>query len=114
MLCILCGQGHMSYQDMLKECQSENWLPVLVMRMNGQTILPMFPNERLAAGFIRRNLPKEWTTGVIAITSEDADQMDEKGWKAIEFTFPRKVKDIVEFDVEVIECKDVAVQRKAG
>jgi len=111
MLCILCGQEHMSYHDMLKECQSENWLPVLVMRINDKTILPMFENERFAARFIKRNLPKKWTTGVIAITPQDAERMNEKGWEAIKFTFPRKVKNIVKFDVEVIECNDVIVQR---
>lgn len=116
-LAILCGHGHMNYNDMVKECQEENWLPVLVLRTkdmpaDSPPIVPIFQSEQVAAGFIRRNLPKDWLCGTIKITLRDASWMDDKGWRALEFTFPRKMKDVVNFDVEVLECTDVCLQRK--
>jgi hypothetical protein len=33
----------------------------------------------------------------------DAEWMDERGWEAIKFEYPRILKDIIEFDVEILE-----------
>ena len=104
MYVILCGQDHMSYSDMAKECSTGKWLPILVMRTGEEsTIVPVFESVNTAIGFIRRNLPKDWICGTVPLRMRDAEWMDEHHWKAIKFDFPRKLKDIVEFDVEILE-----------
>ncbi len=109
--CILCGHGHMSYNDMIKECKKENWLPILVIRTEEGPVVPLFTSEKIATQFIRRNLSKSWTCGVVVMTLRDAEWMDKNGWRALEFSFPKKLKDVVEFDVEILECEKVSFQR---
>ena len=102
--CILCAQNYMTYQDMVKECTKEKWLPVLVMRAAEDTpIVPVFDNIETANKFIKRNLPKDWLCGTIPMSLRDATWMDEHGWKAIKFSFPRRLTDVVKFDVEILE-----------
>ncbi|MCK9557761.1 MAG: hypothetical protein M0R50_06940 [Candidatus Cloacimonetes bacterium] len=95
----------MTLKELKDECTSGKWLPILVMRANdnGKPILPMFDTASLAAKFCKRNLPPNWLCGIVDLRLRDAQWMDDNGWKAIKFDYPRKLSDIVEFDVEVVE-----------
>jgi hypothetical protein len=102
----------MSYRDMAKECKDDKFLPILVMRVKDEVIIPVFSLVNVAVGFIKRNLPQEWVCGVVVLGLEEAQRMDAKGWKAIEYRFPRKLRDIVDFDVEILECEKVSINLK--
>ena len=103
--CILCAQNYMTYNDMVNECTTEKWLPVLIMRAgdNPNPIMPVFDDKETATKFIKRNLPEDWLCGTMPLSLKNANWMDERGWKAIRFSFPRKLKDVVKFDVEILE-----------
>jgi hypothetical protein len=105
MYAVFCTQGHMTRQELKEECSSEKWIPILVMWEIGKNypVVPLFETATLAGKFVRRNLPKEWLCGVVDIKMRDAEWMDMKGWKATELTFPRKLKDVVRFDIEILE-----------
>ena len=102
--CIVCTQGEMSYQDVLRECKSQKWVPILVMRLEeGPPIIPCFESTEVARNFARRNLPKSWLRGVVNLTMRDTQWIDKKGWRIVLYDFPKKLKDVVPFDIEVLE-----------
>ena len=109
--CIWCGHGCMSKGEIIKECSEDAMLPILIMRTPDEVIVPLFNNPQIAKQFIKRNLPSDWQCGLVQITLSEAQLMDDKGWKAIVFTFPRKLKDVVEFNIEIFDCN---VQFKKG
>ena len=93
----------MTVTDVQKECVFEKWVPLMVMRMNDKVILPCFRHTDVARRFIERNLPKGTVCGVVNLTIRDAEWIDEKGWSPAVYDFPRKLTDVVEFDVEILE-----------
>lgn len=102
--CLFCTQGHMTAREVKDECTEGKWLPILVMRSNEDApIVPIFDSIRVANGFVKRNLPSNWVCGVVNMQIKDAQLMDQRGWRAIKFDFPRKLKDVVQFDVEILE-----------
>lgn len=106
MYAIVCTQGEMSFKDVKDECVSGKWIPILVMRVDGETIIPLFESQQMAYRFRARNLPKKWICGVINVPLAEAQWLDSKGFKAVTFRYPRKLGDIVEFDIEVMECQE--------
>lgn len=102
--CLFCTQNHMTRKELKEECSQGKWLPMLIMRTeDNDIILPCFDTVEIARQFIRRNLPKDWVCGTVDLHKKGAQWMDAHGWKAIKFTFPRKLKDVVQFDVEILE-----------
>ena len=95
----------MNNRELKEECSSGKWLPVLVIRTekDGSPIIPLFDSVQVAARFAKRNLPKGWLCGTVNMRLKDAQWMDQKGWRAIKFDYPRKLVDIVGFDVEILE-----------
>lgn len=107
MYAVLCTQGEMTAKELLKECPENKFAPVLVMRNEEGTIVPVFKSEDMAARFTKRNLPKEWGIfGAIPLTIRDCEWMEEKQWKFCLLTFPRKLVDVVEFDIEILEYEE--------
>lgn len=107
-LAAISTHGHMSFQDIKNECGKEAWVPLVVMRFEvdgkERTVLPLFSNEDVCRKWSKRNLPKDWgLCGGAYITQEDLENCEAKGWTFEMLRFPRKFKDIVEFDVEPIE-----------
>ena len=103
--CLFCTQGYMSTKEFKEECTAGKWLPILVMRVgdNAEPIMPMFDSAEIAAKFVKRNLPKGWVCGTVNLRLKDAHWMDNRGWKAIKYDYPKLLKDVVKFDVEIIE-----------
>ena len=94
----------MTSRDLKAECISGKWLPILVYSNgDGIPIVPLFETVAMAAKFSKRNLPKTWLCGVLNLHKRDAEWMDSKGWRACKFDYPRKLKDVVKFDVEILE-----------
>jgi hypothetical protein len=105
---VVCTQGEMGLQEIRAECKPERWVPILVMRCEGKTKVPTFTNPDVAKQFVRRNLPERWRkgSGVVNVTAEYARIFKSKGWEVLTYDFPRKMVDIVEFDIEVVEYTD--------
>jgi hypothetical protein len=95
----------MTPKELKEECAAGKWLPVLVMRSTTKNcpIVPLFDDVKVAVRFAERNLPSNWVSGVVNLAMRDAEWMDERGWEAIKFEYPRILKDIIEFDVEILE-----------
>ena len=106
MFFIFNSDGQLKLRDVYNECQKEKWVPILVYRQDGKTYVPAFSNEDAIKKFVRRNGPKDQLWGGVTLTQEDMDAMLAKGWIIEEYSFPRKIKDRVEFDVEVIELAE--------
>lgn len=105
---IVCTQGEMNIREVWQECRPDNWLPLLVMRMNGDILLPTFDTAEMAYKFAKRNLPPAWRKPFATIQPNlnDARLIDEKGWKVAPITFPRYLVDVVDFDIEIVEFED--------
>ena len=103
--CLFCAQNHMTKKELREECSKEKWLPILVMRSATKDcpVVPIFDSADVSIRFAKRNLPPDWVAGIFDIHMRDAEWMDEKGWQAIKFDYPRVLKDILEFDVEILE-----------
>jgi hypothetical protein len=69
----------------------------------GPPIIPCFESTEVARNFARRNLPKSWLRGVVNLTMRDTQWIDKKGWRIVLYDFPKKLKDVVPFDIEVLE-----------
>lgn len=104
MFAVLCTQGEMTAFQVLKECRKDKFAPILVMRNEGESVVPLFPSQKVAARFVDRNLPKEWgVTGAVQVTEQDLEFLEGKGHRFCLLNFPRKLTDIVEFDIEILE-----------
>lgn len=103
----------MTPMELRNECTKGKWLPILIIRTDDDDtpIIPVFDRTDLAARFVKRNLPSNWICGVLNLQPSDAEYMDSKGWKAIKYNYPRKIKDAIEFDIEIIDLDhDVTIK----
>lgn len=105
---VLCSQGEMSVQELFRECRQNKFAPILVMRQDdGPTIVPCFKTQETTYKFVKRNIPKEWAVfGAVELTVQDLEWMESKGWQFSLMDFPRKLTDVVDFDVEILEYDD--------
>ena len=97
--------GEMSTRDIVNECFADSWAPVLVIRDNGKTCVPVLKTHPHAIRFGQRNLPKDQLFGTLILTTEDAVKL-EKEFTAKGFTFvlldhPKKMSGTP--DVEIYE-----------
>ena len=108
-LAAITTAGEMSFSDIKNECGKEGWVPLVVYKVEAdgvsQVVLPLFSSEDVCKKWCKRNLPKEWDLfGGCFLQKEDLEQFEkEKGWTFQSFSFPRKIKDVVEFIVEPCE-----------
>jgi hypothetical protein len=95
----------MSAQEIRAECAIEKWLPILVMRPKNEpgTVVPVFDSAYVAHKFAKRNLPSNWLCGTVVLRRRDAEWMDDKGWRAKKLDYPRKLTNVVDFDIEILE-----------
>lgn len=95
--------GDMSYLDVKNECGKESWVPLVVYEFENQTILPLFKTEEICKKWLGRNLSKDWMpNGCCFLTEQDVAFVEERGWNIRFFEWQNKVKDYVDFRVEVI------------
>jgi len=95
----------MSAREIKAECSVEKWLPILVMRSEKEPgpVVPVFDSRDIARKFAKRNLPSNWLCGTVVLRRRDAEWMDNHGWHAKKLDYPRKLTDVVKFDIEILE-----------
>ncbi len=103
MIFVFTTLGDMSYREVFKECGSEKFAPLLLYEYEGKRILPFFDNAETCRKFCRRNLPKEWPSGAVHLTKEDLGVLATQNLMFEKFHWPRKIKDLVTWDVHVHE-----------
>lgn len=108
---IIFNDGNLSLRDFQKECRDEGWLPITVIRKDGddKTHVPIFKFSETAHKFMCRNFDrKEVLTGIILLTDEDVIKMEDRGWVIEQMKWPRKFKDREGYrlDVEVFEIEE--------
>jgi hypothetical protein len=112
---VLCPDGCLTYDDM-KMCQEEKWVPIAVIKKEGKVTVPCFHDPELARKFGKRNYPKDWLAGVIALSLAEIKWMLEvKGWVLQVYTYPNLCKDLEGFGYEILEFQsqpDLFMKRK--
>ena len=108
---IIFNDGNLSYIDFQKECRDEGWLPITVLRKDGDdnTYVPIFKFSQTAHSFMCRNFNRrEVLTGIISLVDGDIKRMEDRGWVIERMKWPRKFKDREEYqlDVEVFEVEE--------
>lgn len=100
---IICTQGQMNPQEVLNECGKEKWVPILVYRHQGKTIVPCFDAPNVLLRFTKRNLgeKKDWYYGCVNLEPENIDWFKNKGFEIRLYDYPQKLSG--EFDIEVLE-----------
>lgn len=93
MMAILCSDGQLKINDIVKECVSQKWIPLLTYRYKDESeiYLPIFSIQDTAKDFIKRNLPKEWLKACIYLSVDDIEKINSLKWRVEHFSFPRKI-----------------------
>ena len=99
--------GGMTLDEILAECQTENWPPVLILRTPQGIVVPLFRDHRVCVDFIKRNVPKDQMVGIINLSEEKAELFTSKGWKIDWHDFPKSYvsRPGYEIDLDVIELE---------
>jgi len=100
--------GEMNLQDILAECQTQGWVPVVIVQTKDKVLIPCFDSQEKAIKFAKRNLPKNQIFGTTCFTENDIKKIKDewvmkKGWFLEILDHPRLMKDLGKFDVEVFE-----------
>ena len=107
MIAILCTDGQMKLEEVRNECQPGKWVPLFIYTVAGESFptIPLFHDEKTAKAFIKRNLPKDWLHGGVALTERDIQWMKDKGWQIREMSYPNRMTDLknIKFGFEILE-----------
>lgn len=103
--------GEMTIREVVSECQSQSWVPIVIVKMTDKTIVPCFSTQENAIKFAKRNLLKEQVFGTTLLTDEDLKKLNSewiegKGWQLDFMSHPRLMKDLGQIDIEVYEFNE--------
>jgi hypothetical protein len=101
--------GQMTAQEMLSELQKDKVCPVMCYEENGENIVPLFSNARIAEKFTRRNTPRNWTVGTMEAHQDNIDQLEKNGYRVEETDWPKKRKvsvAILHMDGQTVETEN--------
>jgi len=100
MIAIINTDGQMKIADILKECVSGKWVPLLILKKQNKKVLPVFNLTNVARSFAKRNLPKTWAHGCVLLADSDIEKIIKIGWEIEPFDFPKKMNENpeIEFD----------------
>lgn len=95
MMAILCSDGQMALQDVIKECVHQKWIPLLTFRYKDkeEIYLPIFSIQDTAKDFIKRNLPKKWIKACIELSNHEINTINSLNLRMEHFSFPRKISE---------------------
>lgn len=97
--------GEMNTSDVVNECRSGSWAPVLIFRDGQTTHVPVLNTQAHAVRFAQRNLPKDQLFGMLVLTAEDVVKLEkefnEKGFTFVFLDHPKKMTG--KPDVEIYE-----------
>jgi len=99
---IFCPDGALSFDDM-EQCQREKWVPIATLTVDNKIHALIFNDPKIAQTFIRRNYPKNWIRGLIALSNKELQWMQGKGWEIKCMTYPNILKDTAGFGFEILE-----------
>jgi hypothetical protein len=107
MIAVMCTQGTLKFQEIRDECPTNKWFPILTYVINGEQVLLLFSDQKVAKQFIKRNLPKDWLHGAIELTDDDEKMLRER-FKVREMNYPNLMKDLpgIEWKEEVLELDE--------
>lgn len=103
---VLCSDGAITSRDDVKQCEREKWLPVASLNKDGKVTVLLFYDLQVAVKFIKRNYSKEWTRGIINLTTTQLEWMSSQGWEYKVLTYPQMLKDLPEFGYSILEFQD--------
>lgn len=109
MMAILCSDGQLALNDIIKECITQKWVPLLTYqdKKTENIYVPIFSIQDTAKNFIKRNLPKNWIKACICLSDQEIKTINSLNYKIEHFSFPRKINEnpdirmgfqIIEFD----------------
>ena len=101
----LYSDGALKFED-LRQCRDEKWIPIATIKTEETIIVPCFSSLKVARDFTKRNIPRKWQGGVIALSDAEIKWMNDKGWHLAHLDFPRLVKDVEGFGYEVLELQN--------
>lgn len=82
--------GHMSPAQMLAELPRDKVCPIMCFEEDGTTVVPIFTSKQLAEKFAKRNTPRTWTIGTMEVFSDNIEQLEGRGYRVVEFSWPKK------------------------
>jgi hypothetical protein len=109
---VFSTMGEMTMKEILAECQSNGWIPILHFRSkDGKVTVPCFRDQETAMKFARRNLPKKQIFGSTNLPEDDMNKLkrewiEGKGWNLELMNFPKSIKDRSEINVEIFEYSE--------
>ena len=98
--------GDMNVGEVREECRTNKFAPLLIYEFEGKVTLPYFTSVRVCKEFCRRNLPKKWLSGAIYCTDDDLKTLADHDMQLKEFSWPKKIKNLVSWDVHIHEFDD--------
>lgn len=107
--------GDVSLTELKKECQKENWAPIMVFRTEKGIAVPIFRDHNVCLKFIKRNAPPDQMVGIMGMSEVDKQRLLDKGWELMWHDYPKLYKNRAGYKiaVEVIETDfDLYVQRE--
>lgn len=118
MYAVLCSDGLIDANAVLKECRVQKWAPIVAYRKNDtpdKAVIPVFDDPNTAQKFAKRNLPSEWLRGAVFLIPPNLEWIKNQGWEVERMTFPKLVKDLpltLGFEIlEFIEQPEVFIHR---
>lgn len=110
MFALIYTDGQLKLNDIIKECINQKWIPLMIYRdiIKSVVHIPLFNCESVAKSFMKRNLPKSWSHGTIALCNNDLVSLSTKGWILQNFEFPNKIKDRTDIQIgfEIFELDE--------
>lgn len=100
---VICSDGAITNRDDVKQCQNEKWMPVATISKDGKITVLLFYDYQVAAKFIKRNYPRDWTRGIINLTEDNLKWMRDQGWESKVLSYPQLLKDAPGFGYEILQ-----------
>lgn len=100
---VICSDGAITNRDDVKQCQHERWMPIATITQDGKVTVLLFYDYKIAAQFIKRNYPSDWTRGIISLTTDELKWMQDQGWGNKILSYPQRLKDTPGFGYEVLQ-----------
>ena len=110
---LVSNHGEMSVQEMFRELAEERIAPIVALEGEEKTTVLLFSTSSVCKKFAKRNLPKSWVNGEIEVHKDDLDFVSSKGWDIEYFDWPRKVRNVDELGVVVLELSRETEVRRA-
>lgn len=114
---VVFTDGDLDFSEMKNEAQKENWAPILVLRHQGQTIVPVFRDMGVCHDFMRRNVLGKQLKAIVGMSEVDLKRFTDRGFKLDWHDFPKRYVDRPGYEVslEVVETDfDISIDQNSS